>query len=358
MTKKAETKSSSNKRTSKKKPPPAAEITSPAAKAAGPFPTPLAPPSPDRSTVSYKDPIFVLAAPRSFSSLVNAMIGQHPELYGMPELNLFQCDLIEEFNTGVTPEGTKKSPVWASMRHGLLRAIAEIYSGEQTPESIQMAERWLKSRELMTSGEVFVELAEAVAPRRIVEKSPGVLRQRAWLDRMIQTFPNAKFIHLVRHPIPQGQSVFKAKGGVGILMALNSIDMRGPVAALEPQIAWYNAQIQILRFLDDLPDEQFITIRGESLLNDLDGQLPEICRWLGISDAPTAIEAMRHPELSPYSCEGPSNAPLGNDVNFLKSPALREGEVPIPPLDMPVPWRKDGEALHPRVQALADALGY
>lgn len=331
----------------------------------GPFPAPepaLGPalgPAPVADRVPmHGDPVFILAAPRSYSSLVAAMIGQHPELYGMPELNLFQCELIEEFNTGLTPAGTKKSPFWASMRHGLLRAVAQIHAGEQTPEAIRMAERWLKSRELMTPGEVFVELAEAVAPRRIVEKSPGVLRQRAYLDRMLEAFPKARFIHLVRHPIPQGQSVFKAKGGIGVLMALNSIDMRGDVAALEPQIAWYNAQIQILRFLDTLPDAQFVTLRGEAFLGDLDTHLPELCRWLGISDAPDAIDEMRHPERSPYSCMGPANAPLGNDVNFLKSPELRAEPIAVPPLDRPLPWRKDGEALHQRVQDLARALGY
>jgi hypothetical protein len=175
---------------------------------------------------------------------------------------------------------------------------------------------------------------------------------------MLVTFPQAKFIHLVRHPLPQGQSVLNAKGGSGLLMALNAIDHRGEVAALEPQIAWHDAQIRILRFLDGLPDDQFVTIRGEDFLNDLDGYLPALCRWLGISDAPEAIAEMRHPERSPFSAMGPANAPLGNDVNFLKSPALREGEVKVPPLDSPLPWRRDGDGLHPRVRGLAEALGY
>jgi len=307
---------------------------------------------------SVPRPVFILAAPRSFSSLVGAMIGQHPDLYGVPELNLFQCETVEEFNTGETPDGEKKSPFWKSMRHGLLRTIAEIYAGEQTNESVRMAERWLRSRELLTAGEIFAELARAAAPRRIVEKSPGVLRHRAYLDRMLDAFPDAQFIHLVRHPVPQGESVLKAKGGIGVLMALNSIDQTGPVATLEPQIAWYDAQVQILRFLDELPDEQFVTLRGEDLMNDLDGTLGELCRWLEVSDAPEAIEAMKHPEASPYSCMGPSNAPLGNDVNFLKSPSLREGKVSVPPLDVALSWRKDGGRLHPRVQALARDLGY
>ena len=31
-------------------------------------------------------PLFILAPPRSYTSLFNAMIGQHPEAYGLPEL--------------------------------------------------------------------------------------------------------------------------------------------------------------------------------------------------------------------------------------------------------------------------------
>lgn len=335
---------------------------------AGPVPAGLIPagvapvkdpgPALSGSQPTETDPVFILAAPRSFSSLVNAMIGQHPQLYGVPELNLFQCETVAEFNSGLSANGQKKSPFWKTMRHGLLRTIAQVYSGEQTDESIRMAERWLKLRTAFTAAEVFHELADAVAPLRIVEKSPGVLRHKSFMDRMLEAFPKARFIHLVRHPIPQGESVLKTKGGVGVLLALNSVDMRGIKAHLEPQMAWHDAQIQILRFLDGVPDDQFITLRGEDLMNDLDGVLPALCRWLGISDAPEAIEAMKHPENSPYSCMGPSTASLGNDVNFLKSPRLRPGKITVPALDSPLPWRDDKQMLHPRVQALAKALGY
>ncbi len=305
-----------------------------------------------------RDPIFILAAPRSFSSLVAAMIGQHPELYGVPELNLFQCATIAEFNSGETPDGSKKSPFWKSMRHGLLRTVAQLYTGEQTIVAVTAAERWLRQREFVAAGDVFVELTEKVAPLRIVEKSPGVLRHQEYMDRMLATFPNAKFIHLVRHPIPQCQSVLNAKGGVGVLLALNSVDARKVIAELEPQIAWHDAQVQILRFLDKLPDSQFITLQGETLINNMDTVLPLICQWLGISDAPEAIEAMKHPEASAFSCVGPANAPLGNDVNFLNNPALRAGKIELPALTLACPWRADAAALNPRVRALAQALGY
>lgn len=315
----------------------------------------------DDTTTDYgfPDPIFVLAAPRSFSSLITGMIGQHPELYGMPELNLFQCDTVADFNSGLHASGSVKSPFWSIMRHGLLRAIAQIHGGEQSPESIRMAERWLSLRENWTSADVLIDLFSAVGPRRVIEKSPAILRERAFLDKMIDIFPGARIIHLVRHPVPQGKSSIAAKGGMAVLMSLNSIDYRDPnEAVLDPQIAWHDAQMQILAFLDQLPDEQFITIRGEDFLNDLDNHLPALCDWLGISRSPEAIAAMRHPEDSPYACVGPANARLGNDPNFLNAPALRETHFKVPALDAPVPWRTDGQALHPRVQELARALGY
>lgn len=323
------------------------------------FPEAIAEDDVDLPEDDFPDPVFVLAAPRSFSSLITAMIGQHPELYGMPELNLFQCETVADFNSGMNASGGVKSPFWGVMRHGLLRAIAQIYGGEQSPEAVRMAERWLKQREHWTSGDVLRNLCAAVAPRRMVEKSPAVLRDRAFLDHIIEVFPRARFIHLVRHPAAQGKSAFAVRGGSATLMSLNSIDYRSPdQVLLEPQITWHDAQVQILSFLDTLPDEQFVTIRGEDFLNDLDGHLPALCEWLGISTAPEALAAMRAPETSPYSRLGPANARFGNDPNFLNSPALREVRFSVPSLDAPLPWRTDGEALHPRVQDLARALGY
>ncbi|MEM1373518.1 MAG: sulfotransferase [Pseudomonadota bacterium] len=303
-------------------------------------------------------PVFVLAAPRSFSSLVNAMIGQHPELFGLPELNLFQCETVAEYNARGKTSGGPMQVVWSSMRHGLLRTIAQVYSGEQTIESVRMAERWLRVRQDRTTTDVFHELATEIAPLRMVEKSPAVIRKSEFMMRMLNAFPDAKFIHLVRHPVAQCNSALNSRGGIGILLAVNSVDYRGEFPAIEPQIAWHDAQIQILRFTDLLAEDQFITVRGEEFLSNLDETLPALCRWLEIDDGPEAIAAMRRPEDSPFSCLGPPNAKLGNDVNFLNAPKLREGNVKVPAFEAELSWRTDGEGLHPDVTALAQALGY
>ncbi len=37
-------------------------------------------------------PVFVLASPHSEVSRISAMLGQHPGIYAVPELNLFAAD--------------------------------------------------------------------------------------------------------------------------------------------------------------------------------------------------------------------------------------------------------------------------
>src|SRR5436190_23118240 len=66
------------------------------------------------------DPLFVLAPPRSFTSVVGTMLGQHPELYGLPETHLFGCKTMAEW-WGVCEEQT------FPRADGLVRAVAEVF---------------------------------------------------------------------------------------------------------------------------------------------------------------------------------------------------------------------------------------
>ena len=51
-------------------------------------------------------------------------------------------------------------------------------------------------------------------------------------------------------------------------------------------------------------------VRGEDLLGEPDTYLRKIAEWLGLRTDEEAIEAMKHPEQSPYACIGPENALL------------------------------------------------
>ena len=296
--------------------------------------------------MSIPEPIFILAPPRSFTSLVSTMLGQHPQAYGVPELNLFIGDTIEDVIDFFL--FTKRLPIRLS---GLLRAISQLYAGEQTIESVEMAYRWLFNRFNRSTGEVYWELCSQVAPLRIVDKSPQYTRLLERLHRIGNTFPNAHYLHLIRHPRPQGESLMK--------LILNSFNQNvSGLSKIDPQHWWYRSQRNILDFLSTVPAERQMRLRGEDLLNDPRSHFAQICQWLNFAWDESILETMLHPEDSPYACPGPYGANTGNDPNFMSSPAYRYRPVAYSHLDGPLPWRKDNKGFLPPVIKLAQEFGY
>jgi len=278
------------------------------------------------------------------------MIGQHPRCYGMPELNLFLEDTIGELIESLA--GYKQIQL-----HGLLRAVSQLYGGEQTIVSLDMARRWLVRRYSRSTRDVYREIGGGVAPLRVVDKSPAYAARPEHLDRLGEAFPEACYVHLLRHPRGQGESIMRiAKGAMAVLA--DSIDDETDPPTIDPQIAWCNVQENILGFLSNVPAERQLTVRGEDLLNDPLNGLRSICAWLGAEEDDTALAAMLHPEDSPYAGLGPVGAHLGNDINFLKSPTYRPQEVVMPSLDGPLTWRSDGKGFSERTLRLAYRLGY
>jgi len=310
------------------------------------------------SRSDHHQPLFILAPPRSFTSLVSTMLGQHPRMYGFPELNLFMAETLDEFWRGVSHDGGRKSTFWPVMRHGLLRTVAQLYAGEQTIDGVALAYRWIRARAQSSTGEVFQELLAKIDPLIAVEKSPGYLRRRLYLERLLEAVPRARFIHLLRHPRGQCESVLKARGGKLMLMMLNAIDMPGDMAVIEPQILWHDANALVMEFLNDLPQEQWLRVQGERILADPDTELARICQWLELPCGPRELAAMKAPEQSPYAHVGPINARLGNDINFLLEPRLRPAQFGDYDFAGPLPWRPDSQGLHPAVVELARELGY
>lgn len=298
-------------------------------------------------------PLFLLAPPRSYTSLINAMIGQHPQAFGLPELNLFNVEQLKDLWRRVSDEIGDDS----NRRQGLLRAVAEIYAGEQSSATITMAQHWAAARQEKPTGDVYKELVMKLDPLIPVEKSPAYTISTKRLTRIYETFPNARFIHLVRHPIPQCKSVMNLNNGIFALF-VNALEFKDDRAIVEPQISWHDININILNFLNMVPENQQMRIKGEDIMTNPREYLAKICRWLGIRDDDAAIEEMMHPERSVFACFGPINALFGNDPNFLRGPTFRQHTPKIPPLDDPLPWRDDDQRLYPEVASLAIEFGY
>jgi hypothetical protein len=300
---------------------------------------------------TFPQPVFILAAPRSFSSVVCAMLGRHPEAYGVPELNLFIADDIKTF-------WALSSGPLQYMQHGILRVVAQLYGGEQDLATVDMARRWLLSRLDQPTDAIYREICQKVAPLRIVDKSPIYTVSKHYLNRIAEVFPEARYIHLTRHPRSQGASMIALADG---LMAArnNSYDFSVFPPALDPQFMWFAIQKNTMEFLAGVPAKRKLTLRGEDLLAEPRDRLAAVADWLGMDSGAAAIEMMMHPEESVYSHPGPFGAHLGNDLNFLRSPGYRpQPEKREESLLGPLDWRADGQGLQPHVRHMARQLGY
>ncbi len=165
-------------------------------------------------------PLFLLAPPRSYTSLMNAMLGQHPQAFGLPEMSLFNVEILGQLWIRASDEmgGTD-----AKTRHGLLRAVAEIYAGEQTMHSVRMAEHWCAAREHHSVASVYQELVAKIDPLVAVEKSPAYTIDVKRMRAIYKAFPDARFLHLTRHPVGQCKSVMNLYDGTFALF-VNSIE--------------------------------------------------------------------------------------------------------------------------------------
>lgn len=300
-------------------------------------------------------PIFLLAPPRSFTTLVTGMLAQHPQIYGGPELVIFYRETLHT----LWREGRNNRIDDTQIRHGILRFVAQVYFGEQSDEAIQGAEHWCAARQHKPSGEVFNEMRRKVAPFHLIEKSPYYSIKPESLEAIEAACPDARYLFLTRHPVAQGQSANRLSDG-WYARNLNSIDTRSGAPVFDPQIAWHDLNIMTLDFLENrIPEDRWRRVKGEDLLADPRAGLAEVCRWLGLRDDEAALESMMHPELSPFSCIGPISALFGNDPNFLANPYFTPSAPrDLPDLEDPLPWRDDDQGLRPEIIALAREFGY
>ena len=311
-------------------------------------------------------PVFLLATPRSHSALVAAMIGQHPEMFSLPETHLFNA-----------PTAAKWFKMCETatfhMADGLLRTVAELFYGDQTDETILAAEGWLRRRSQYSTGLLFEEFVLKLRDQMVLESSSTLISRPAALRRIIHNFPLARFIHLTQHPRAFGDRLMTsiedaAKQGPVPFWLLNLASFPSPSASddgtphqspgFDPQRAWYELNSNAKEFLDTLPTNQKKTLRIEDLFADARAVLRGVVGWLGLRTDEEVVEAMMYPERSRFACVGPSRARFGNEGAFLQNPKFEYQPAESCLLDGPLSWMRDEQEFLPKVKALALEFGY
>jgi hypothetical protein len=277
------------------------------------------------------------------------MIGQHPELAGLPELKLFCYKSIGELEASLPrfwiERGIKhRSP-------GLVRAVAQFEFGGQDADRLAQAREWLGERSDWSGADVLDVLLERLSPRHGVEKSPENVETDAALEELATAYPRARYLHLTRHPVATQRSLREHyhRTVPGALM---------PGQPMSGIAYWVATHGRILDFAATLPRDRYLRVRAEDVLNDTPSRLRSITAWLGVREDEAAIEAMTHPEASPFASPGPAGSGIlgGNDPSFLRDPVPRPAEV-LPTLEQPPGWVEDS-SLWQVVIEVSQQLGY
>ncbi|MEZ4453136.1 MAG: thioester reductase domain-containing protein [Nannocystaceae bacterium] len=224
-------------------------------------------------------PIFVLSTPRSGSTLLRAMLGGHPALFAPPELHLLAFADLADWHGALAPD---------LLHLGLHQALAGL--GLDDPAIEAEVAAWVADRRPIPA--IYDALRARVAPRHLVDKSPSYCLDRAILDRAERLFPGARYLHLVRHPVPASRSFVERRMG----RLLGGDALGGPRAA---EAVWTLGNRNLLEFLEAIGPGRSLRIRYEDLVGDPPATLARIARFLEIEDAP----AMRDPHARRFPGE-------------------------------------------------------
>jgi hypothetical protein len=295
-------------------------------------------------------PLLILSAPGAEGSRLAAMLGRHPEAYGLPELNLHLAEnvggLLSVF-----------SVTQGNAQDGLLRCIAELYCGGQGADGIAAATAWLRRRADWRSIELLDELGARLAPRLPVLSESALSWRPHDVEGWLAQVPDARVLQLVRHPRLQCAEL-AGQMQEPLFVPPDYKDYGVIPAVIDPQLAWYRINRNIEQALQPLPPERFRRLQAEDLFAAPEQVLTELCAWLGLPYDEAALRRMLLPEDAPYAAVGTPSAPYGMELPFHQSPRFTGRLRPREMLEGPLPWRRDGKPFAAEVMQMAQGYGY
>jgi hypothetical protein len=292
------------------------------------------------------EPIFLLCPARSYSTVTLALLAGHPDIYGFPEMLLFEADTVGGLLN--RDSVTSQAAIFAEMRlNGILRAVSDLLEASQESWAIGRAKKWLAERSSWSPPELMDYLLSLVHPKIGLEKSPETVISDEALDACMEHFQKSRFIHLTRHPATTIRSMVD-------YWSVFDIDEKSRLAWAVS--AWYQGHSRIMRKLSQLPCQRWLRIRAEDVVGDPATWLPYILDWLGLYHDNEVVSRMMQTQNWRFAGTGQSGRLFGGDAKFMYSPALRPIPQPAEAAFDPS-WGLLDEMIS-RITSLASSLGY
>ena len=262
---------------------------------------PLPPRAVDDPPGKNRRAIFVLAPPRSGTTLLRVMLGGHPDLFAPPELELLSFNTLAERAAAFTG----RDAFWLE---GTTRAVMAA-RGWTAAEAEERLAGWAAAG--WTTKRLYRELQGWLGGRLLVDKTPSYALDERVLARAEEDFAEPLYLHLVRHPYGMVRSFEEAR--------LDQIFFRPRHPFTGRQLAelvWLVSQENILRFLDDVPARRRLRVGFEELVREPAATVEALCRFLGVEPHPGMLDpyAERAQRMTD-GVKGASSRMLG-DIKF------------------------------------------
>jgi hypothetical protein len=244
--------------------------------------------------------VFVLCSSRSGSTLLRTMLGGHPRLFAPPELRLLGYNTLAEREAAHLGEN-------AMMLEGAIRALMQLHgrtAREAREHMVQLA------AEKATTLDYYGLLQDSLDGAILVDKTPSYALHPPILDRTKSCFENARYIHLVRHPLGAIRS------SAAIRMDLVSPFRRHVASAGElAEILWLISHQNILRFLARMPAHRQWRVKFEELVRDPEPAMRDVCRLLNLDFHPKMLRPYDDPHERMTDGIRPETRMIG-DIRF------------------------------------------
>ncbi len=287
--------------------------------------------------VKQKNPpiLFILAPPRSGTTLLRVMLGGHSSLFSPPELELLGYDDLKQRREGLSG----RHSFW---RQGTVRALMQLrgYSREEAELEISGYE------DAAMTTQDFYRLLQEASDQLLVDKAISYAIDPETLKRGEAEFEGALYLHLVRSP--QGMINSFEEAHIEQIFPRFAHPFTGRGLA---EMVWTISQQNILTFLENVPPQRQHRVEFERLVREPEQAMQEICRWVGIEYEEGMIEPYREKQKRMTDGVHEVGKMLG-DIKFHDHAGIDHNVAER--------WRQrfSEEVLNEETWAVAETLGY
>ena len=202
---------------------------------------------------------FVLGVGRSGTTLLRVMLEGHSQLFAPPEMVLAPFATMEQRKAQMSVRYWEKG--------GLRRAMLEL-----TDLDVDAAKEQEDAMADWDIPQVYAWLQERMGGRTLVDKCPHLSYSPEALERLVQWFPEARFVWIVRHP----GAVLRSFQNMPFAEAM----FTGVTLSHEQYWAQGNANIQ--KFLAGRDPSTWVRVRYEDLVTEPEQTMQSIMDCFGL----------------------------------------------------------------------------